>query len=91
MEKAKATLDGIDVVGITERMDETMVCYREVGPTIGSRAAELRESAGQSEQEAGECVDTSACRRASGHQARDELYEYALKRFERDIGAVPEG
>ena len=86
---ARRTLDAIDVVGITERMDETMVLFSERWELPLSAVAQAYVSLLVNPTKR----NVSAAMRAAvaAHPAvaaETRLYEHALSRFERDFAAV---
>ena len=87
---AMRTVDAIDVVGITERMDESMVLFAERWklPLEAVQQSYVSLLVNPSKKP----VNSSVRAAVASHPAvrrETQLYEYALKRFERDIAAVP--
>lgn len=91
LRRAQATIDAIDVVGITERMDETMVLYSEVWqlPLAVVRQSYVSLLVNPSKKP----VNASVREAIEAHPAvarETQLYEYALAKFERQIAAIPD-
>ena len=89
LQAAQRTLDAIDVVGITERMDESMVLvserfglplkllrHRYVSLLVNPSKPPLNKST------------LAAVAAHPGVQRETVLYQYALRRFERDVAGV---
>ena len=88
---AKHTLDAIDVVGITERMDESMVLFSERWQLPLEHVTQSYVSLLVNPSKRPVNASTRAALAAHpGVRRETALYEYALRRFERDIAAVPE-
>ena len=90
LEQAKRTLDALDVVGITERMDETMVLFSERWglPLEHVQQSYVSLLVNPTKRPVNESV-RRAIAAHPGVQRETQLYQYALRRFERDIAAVP--
>ena len=89
LSSAKRTLDGMDVVGITERMDETMVLFSERWelPLAHVQQSYVSLLINPTKRP----VNASVRQLVAAHpgvQRETELYEYALARFNRDLAAV---
>ena len=90
LELAQRTLDAIDVVGITERMDETMVLFSERWrlPLEAVTQSYVSLLVNPSKKP----VNASERAMIARHPAvrrEAELYAYALRRFESDLSTVP--
>lgn len=91
LERAQATLDAIDVVGITERMDESMVLFSERWKLPLDHVTQSYVSLLVNPTKKPVNASTRALVAAHPAVAREtELYEYALARFSREIARVPE-
>ena len=88
--KAKRTLDALDVVGITERMDETMVLFSERWklPLEAIQQSYVTLLVNPTRRFINESI-RQAIEAHPGVRRETELYEFALRRFQRDIGTVP--
>jgi hypothetical protein len=89
LRKARRTLDALDVVGITERMDETMVLYAErwAIPLAAIRQAYVSLLVNPTKRPVNRSV-RAAIEAHPAVAAETRLYEYALRRFETDLSAV---
>ena len=91
LRQAQHVLDAIDVVGITERMDETMVLFSEVWglplPAVQQSFVSLLVNPTKRPVNASVRAAIAA---HPGVRRETQLYEYALRRFERDMSAVPD-
>jgi hypothetical protein len=91
LERAKRTVDAMDVVGITERMDETIVLFSERWqlPLSQLRQAYVSLLVNPTKKPVNESV-RAAIGAHAGVARETQLYEYAARRFERDMSKVPD-
>ena len=91
LKAASRTLDAIDVVGITERMDETVVLFAERWrlPLDAVRDSYVSLLINPTRRPVN--ASTRAAIAAHPAVAREaQLYAYAMRRFSRDLAAVPD-
>lgn len=90
LEEAKRTLDAVGVVGITERMDESLVLFSEGWrlplPAVQSAYTSLLQN--PTKRPINEST-RAAILSHPGVARETELYRHALRRFEREVAAVP--